>query len=166
MSTETHKPVAQLAQEIASRGVKIFPFNPLTKKPYAGFNEWQKRATTDLEQIMQWWVMWPDAMIAAPTGSINGFFVLDVDAGNGKQGLESLRMLEEKYGPLPTTMVVRTPSGGLHFYFNMPDDVDIRNSTSEIAPNIDVRGNGGCIIWPGSVRPQGKYEVVEQWRIQ
>lgn len=158
--------VVQVAIETAIKGIKIFPFNPETKKPYPGFTNWQSRATTDLEQIRQWWIIWPEAMIAALTGAANGFFVFDVDAGfdekTGKQklGLESLHSLEQKHGKLPATMVVKTPNGGYHYYFRYPANGLIKNSTSTIAPDIDIRGDGGCIIWPGSIRPNGKYEIV------
>jgi putative DNA primase/helicase len=157
-------PTAQIALETAAQGIRLFPFRP-DKKPYQGFTNWQRWATTDPEQIRQWWIMYPEAMIAVPTGIINGFWVLDVDAGPNKQGLKSLHTLEQEYGPLPATMIVRTPSGGLHFYFQMPTDLEIRNSESGIAPHLDIRANGGLIIWPGSVRPEGKYEVIQgDWR--
>ncbi len=152
-----------LALKIAAKGITVFPFDPITKKPYAGFTEWPKRATTDSQIIRDWWILRPEAMVATPT-FVNGFWVLDVDAGADKEGLESLKALEDLYGPLPATQVVRTPSGGLHFYFRVPDSGEIRNSASLIGKHIDVRGLGGCVVAPGSIRPQGKYEIISEWR--
>ena len=46
---------------------------------------------------------------------------------------------------LPVTRVHRTRSGGLHLVFQHAPD--IRCSAGRIAPGIDVRGNGGYVIW-------------------
>lgn len=164
MDNTNLSPMGQLAIETAKQGIKIFPFDPVNKRPYPNFKGWPELATCNLERIREWWIIRPEAMVAAPTGHTNGFFVLDVDEGEGKEGLKSLSALESVYGELPVTMVVRTPSGGLHFYFNMPDGLDIRNSASAIAKDCDIRGNGGLIIWPNSKRFDGKYEVVNDWR--
>jgi hypothetical protein len=166
MNDSDLSPMGQLAVETAKQGVKIFPINPVTKKPYPNFSGWPELATNDLKSIREWWIIRPEAMIGALTGEPNGFFVLDIDVGDGKQGLKSLAALERVYGELPATMVVRTPSGGLHFYFQMPEGADIRNSASGIAEDIDVRGTGGYIAFAGSQRHDGKYEIVEDWRAQ
>lgn len=159
-------PMGQLALETAKKGIKIFPISPVTKEPYSNFKGWPELVTNDIKRIREWWIIRPEAMIAAATGQPNGFFVLDIDTTDDKVGLKSLAALEAVYGELPATMVVRTPSGGLHFYFQMPEDVDIRNSASGIAKDIDIRGTGGYIAYAGSQRYDGKYEVIENWREQ
>lgn len=156
--------MGHLAVETAKLGIKIFPISPVTKKPYSNFGGWQNLATNDVDCIYKWWITYPKSMIAALTGEPNGFFVLDIDAGNEKKGLKSLSALESIYGELPQTMVVRTPSGGLHFYFKMPEGVEIRNSASIVAEDVDIRGTGGYIAWVGSQRHDGKYELVQDWR--
>jgi hypothetical protein len=47
------------ALSYAGLGMEIFPVNPRTKRPLVS----QYRATTDLDQIAQWWERWPDALI-------------------------------------------------------------------------------------------------------
>lgn len=148
------------ALTVAMKGVKIIPFSP-QKKPYAGFTNWVERATTNAEMIRQWWTIWPEACLACPTGKANNMWVLDVDNGNGKNGLESLAELEAQFGKLESSMVVRTPSGGLHFYFPVIEGMNIPSNASVIAPHIDLRGEGGLIILPPSIRPDGKYEIIE-----
>jgi hypothetical protein len=144
-------------------GIPVFPCRREDKKPYT--NNGFKDATTDQQQIEQWWgVRWPAAMIGMPTGPVSRRWVLDVD-GPPKEGLSNLAWLEEQFGALPETLAVRTAGGGRHFYFNAPDD-SIKNSESHIAPNVDVRGHGGYVIVPPSINLSGgEYKWETSWPI-
>lgn len=118
-------------------------------------------ATTDEETVKRWWQNYPGSNIGLATGNINGFLVIDVDIkpDEGKYGDESLRELEVEYGPLPQhTWESITPSKGRHLFFKMPEGVNVRNSEGVIAPWIDIRGNGGYVVAPGSILPYGKYQ--------
>src|SRR5262249_49884146 len=65
--------------------------------------------------------------------------------------------LEAEHEPLPDTLMSESPSGSRHRYYNYPKGIEIGNSTSGIAPGIDVRGEGGMVIAPPSVRGDGVY---------
>jgi hypothetical protein len=77
---------------------------------------------------------WP--LVGVPTGDASGFSVVDVD-------LEGLGWFDQQH--LPLTRLHHTRSGGLHLLLRHPSG--LRNSSSEIAPGVDVRGDGGMIIW-------------------
>ncbi len=47
-----------------------------------------------------------------------------------------------------------TGGGGRHLYFRHPGGI-VRNRVG-LAPGIDVRGDGGCVVAPPSVHPSGK----------
>jgi hypothetical protein len=129
----------------AEQGVPVFPCRP-NKTPWTvhGF----KDATTDEKQIRSWWSHHPDALIGVPTGEASGWLVLDIDVKDGAKGAESLSALIKTHGQLPATRVTQTRSGGWHYYFkNVPG---VRNSTSKIAPGVDVRAEGGYVIVPPS----------------
>ena len=49
---------------------------------------------------------------------------------------------------------MRTPSGGLHYYFSYRHD-DVRNSAGRLGPGLDVRGRGGYVVAPPSVLRNG-----------
>ena len=109
-------------------------------------------ATTDAATIRRWWSQYPLANPAWATGSI---VVLDIDPRHG--GDETLAELERQYGPLPETPEAITGSGGRHILFAAPDG-GLRNGT-DVAPGLDIRGDGGYVIGAGSSHVSGgRYE--------
>jgi putative DNA primase/helicase len=95
-----------------------------------------------------------------PCGRSAGVFVLDNDPRHG--GDVSLRELEQKHGPLPKTYQVGTPGTGTHSYFKYfaPEGSTIPNSAGKIAPGIDIRGDGGYVVAPGSTIDGKAYREV------
>lgn len=145
--------------EYAARGWAVFPVHGIKdgcctcgktecgspgKHPIAAAApEGFKDATTDEKKIRAWWSKYPRANIAIATGSVSGFFALDLDLPDGEKSLENL---ESKQGKLPETVEQITGSGGRHMFFKLPVGVEIRNSTSKIGPNLDIRSDGGYIV--------------------
>ncbi len=109
--------------------------SPMTRR---GF----KDATTDPAKINAFWNANPGASIGMATGKESGAFVLDVDS------LAALEELEEEHGRLPETLTVRTPSGGLHAYFEYVEG--ITNSPGGLPKGLDIRGQGGYVLVPPS----------------
>jgi hypothetical protein len=105
----------------------------------------------------------PEANIGIRTGQVSGFFVLDVDTTDGHKydGFASLKALEAKHSPLPTTRRSRSPSGSTHYHFRWPD-FDVASSTGTkkkgLAPGLDVKGDGGMIVAPPSAKGDKRYE--------
>lgn len=110
-------------------------------------------ATTDENQIREWWSKWPDANVMIRTGMVGDrcLVVLDIDPKHN--GDESLQMLEARHGVLPMTPRAITGSGGQHFFFWSSKPV--RNSTSKLAEGIDTRGVGGYVIAAPSTHESG-----------
>jgi hypothetical protein len=92
--------------------------------------------------------------VGIPTGAVNGFIVIETDTkkGHGKDGLKALRRLEAKYGKLPETLMVVSPTGSIHRYYKHPGP-GIKVISKSIAPGVDVKGDGGMVVAPPSVRP-------------
>lgn len=115
-----------------------------------------KAATKFRHIVERWWTDNPDAMIGVPTGERIGAWVLDIDPRH--DGNDTLAALEQEYGELPSTRTATTASGGRHFYFSHVPGVRNRGN---LGPGIDVRGDGGYVIAPGSVTAAGgRYEWV------
>lgn len=102
-----------------------------------------------------WLQQWPGMNLGILTGSETGIFVIDIDPRHG--GDESLAELETRIGPMPAAAVAVTGGGGRHFVFQIPQGVEIKNSAGQIAPGVDVRGNGGLIVVEPS-RTKGAYK--------
>lgn len=83
------------------------------------------------------WNAAPGASIGIPTGE--RFFVVDVDR------LDALGELPHE---LPATWTVRTPSGGLHYWYLAAEG--ITNSPGGLPEDIHVRGEGGYVLAPPS----------------
>lgn len=140
----------------AARGWRVLPVHEGEKRPV--LHDWPNLASSDPQQIADWWIQFPNRNIGLATGSGSGFFVLDVDPKNGGRG--TLTALEVENGPLPHTYSVRTGSGGWHYYFRMPD-FDLGNSPGQLkGTGIDIRGNGGQVVAPPSLTTVGAYKVL------
>lgn len=132
-------------------GEVLTPKSPYTTR---GF-----RSATRLPRIIdRWWSDHPDAMIGIPTGEATGVWVLDVDVADGKPGEATLASLIAAHGPLPATREARTASGGRHIYFTYHPGVRNRGA---LGAGLDVRGEGGFVIAPGSQLADGRaYEWI------
>jgi hypothetical protein len=93
------------------------------------------------------------------TGAVSGIFVVDLDVKNGVDGVANFAAL----GEVPPTYTVATPTGGFHLYFRHPG-FRVRNSapnSNPIALGVDIRGDGGYVVAPGSPhRNGGRYAVA------
>ena len=126
----------QSAMSLAEEhGIPVFPCRP-DKTPYTknGF----KDATTNIDQIAMWWEKYPDALIGVPTGKMSKLMVIDIDPKGAK-------WYEEHFARLGCGRTHVTPRGH-HLVYRMPDTY-VRCSVSVIAPGVDVRAEGGYIIW-------------------
>lgn len=146
-ATISGRPLPQAAAQLAAEGMPVFPCVPDGKRPLVehGFHE----ATTDARQVASWWRRWPGANLGVPTGQESGLEVVDVDqkpAGSGFDAFERAR----RTGLVPGWLaMVRTPSGGAHFYFPA-DPYRAQPSWEAARVHVDFRGAGGYVIVPPS----------------
>jgi uncharacterized protein (DUF927 family) len=153
-----------VALDFVKAGYMLLPCRP-DKSPH--IKDWPNKATTDEQQIKEWWARWPEAMIGLPTGKKNGVWVLDVDLKpeKGINGHEALAQLQTQHGQLPTTWTQTTPRDGRHLIFSCPKNLNpdekIKSSIEELGPGLDVRGDGAYIIVAPSARADGRsYQTI------
>lgn len=139
------------ALSYASLGWRVFPLWPRTKDPMTthGF----KDATTNADQVKQWWTSKPDANIGIATG--DGLCVIDVDdkpeKHGGLLGSDFLRDWELEHGEISETACAKSGTGGMHYYFNV-GDTEIHGCQSDTI-FIDLRCDGNYIVAPPSIHP-------------
>jgi len=126
------------AISLARHGVAVFPCleNKCPATPH-GF----KDAVSSPDEAATLWQRYPGPLIGVATGAVSGIDVLDLDLH--KEGADEWHSAHCTY--LPRTRTHGTRSGGLHMLFRHREGM--RNSASRIAEGIDVRGDGGYIIW-------------------
>lgn len=145
-----------IALDYAKRGWHVFPVTQ-NKIPFPKTHG-HKEACCDEKKIRALWDRFPKANVAIATGKKSGVFVLDVDVKECKVGDESLRNLEKEFGELPQTVECITWSGGRQIYFRYPENIEIFNSQSKVGQDLDIRGEGGYVVAPGSAVNGKTYE--------
>lgn len=149
--------IERAALSYAARGWSVIPVEPRGKRPIVAWQEFQQRIA-GADEIAAWFRHWPHANVSIVTGAVSRLVVLDIDPRH--EGSASLARLEIAHGPLPSTQEALTGGEGRHLYFTHPGGT-VRNRVG-LAPGIDLRGDGGCVVAPPSVHPSGRrYAWVE-----
>jgi len=138
----------------------VFPVDAESKRPLTPHG--CKDAKKTVGPIQAWWKRWPDASVGIATGSASNLIVIDedLDEDKGVDGYQSVQEWERDHGPLPETVRVITGRGGAHMYFHYSGS-DIGNRAG-ILEGVDIRGEGGYVVAPPSVHPNG---TEYQWEI-
>lgn len=137
------------ALAFANNNVKVFPLSYNSKSEQI-LSSWKNEATTDVNQIRKWFEN-TNCNLAIRTG--NGLAVIDVDVKNSEEGK---KLILEKLKEFPNTFTVQTPSGGYHFYYRVDRLVKCRVRVHE---EIDIRGENGYVVGPGSCINGKFYEI-------
>ena len=134
-------------------GLSVIPIKPRDKRPaLASWKEYQKRLPTEAE-VRNWFTTHPGLNLAIVTGAVSRVVVVDAD------NPEAVTWLGSHH---PSPMRTKT-SKGIHGFFLHPGH-EVRNGAKLIGMALDVRGDGGYVVAPGSVHPTGAvYEEEGDW---
>jgi hypothetical protein len=165
------QPLVKYALDCASLGWNVFPLIRGDKKPLRRHSF--KTSTTDATLIRECWHEEPKANVGIATGE-SGLVVIDLDVNKTHEeppwpwnepgitdGADVFATIAAEHGewfPIDT-FTVATPSGGWHLYYTSNEE--IRNAAPLTGLwRVDVRAQGGYVVAPGSVLPNGRYEVI------
>ena len=134
----------QIACKYAEFGFPILPVRQNSKIP--AIDNWTKMATTDLQTVSAWWLENPSYNIGCLTGWPSGNVVLDLDPSESVSIEGILSDLDVQLGD---TLTTRTPSGGLHLYYKLPDGLNVPRRI-KIRPGLDIMANKSQVLLPPS----------------
>ena len=138
---------AAAALDIAEDGLAVLPLGgekgqtPLV----SGWTKWKRRPGQAFIQKLI--LDFPDANIGAICG-ISGITVVDIDDA------ELLSVMIERFGETP--LKILTPSGGIHLWYRNSGE-GCSNALRAEGLQVDIKGRGGFVVVPPSVRPAGEY---------
>ena len=133
------------AREYLARDWPVIPLSG--KLPTVAWKEFQSRLP-GIAEITAWFAgdIQPTG-VGIVTGRVSGLVVVDCDSRqdaefwNGEHGGSSL--------------IVETGGGGVHLYYAMPQENEVRNRARLFGRMIDIRGEGGYVTAPPSLHPNG-----------
>jgi len=130
-------------------GLSVIPLRPRDKKPsITSWLPFQSEAAGE-DQLRKWFA---DGRrnLGLITGAVSGVIVVDAD------NLEAERWIQANH---PSPMTTRTGKGR-HFFFRHPGTT-VRNGARLRGMALDVRGDGGYVVAPGSIHPSGDLYTEE-----
>lgn len=144
-----------------SMGLPIFPMKVFwdekekknQKRPVVKWQKYQTELPTENE--IKDWIAKGYTAWGMATGELSRIMVVDVDT-------DKLEDAEKVLGvKLHSPMMVKTISGGTHIYYKWSEE--LRNTVRIEGSPIDFRGDGGLVVIPPSVSPEGgKYEWFQE----
>jgi len=134
-------------------GWSVIPLAEGSKRALIPWAVYQHRLPSQ-DELLTWFHEsmggYPDSNIALVTGELSGVVSLDVDGSEGEATLEELEM--------PRTPWFRTGKGKQYLFQHPKRHV---SNFVRKRPGIDFRGDGGYVVLPPSVHPNGRrYEWV------
>lgn len=154
------------ALKLQKSGFHIYPLSPNTKVPILGSNGFNE-ATNDLSIINKWWNDEPNRNIGLMLKTQN-LIVIDCDRhAENIDGVENFKNLAIKFDGLGTINTYReiTPNKGLHFFFRLPANIEIRQQQHAFSHVLGKEKTGIDIIRYGvpvapTNTPQGEYKAI------
>ena len=128
-------------------GLPVIPLVPGGKTPHRLAPHGKDSASSDVEQVRDWWVQAPEANIGIRPAE--GIVVVDVDPRDG--GASNLAALVAEYGHLSPTWTAHTGGGGLHAWFRCPGPY-----RGKLCPGVDLKSTTGYVVAPPSMHASGQ----------
>lgn len=146
---------------LAKLGFHVFPLVRNSKLP--AIKAWQDKATNDPVRVKQWFEgRYRQCNIGICTSRFaedKKLVVIDVDNKHGKDGDQSLELLEMEVD-LPATFVTTTANNGKHLFFVTNETY--KNGINILGDGLDIRATGGYVVAPGTIIPEGAYRMTRR----
>ena len=158
------------AVALAKMGFRIFPVKQGTKAPAQPPNKarppkgryHQRIPSCDLADVAAMWTGLRGESLSFDIGiNTEGLLVLDIDDKEKRTG--TFEALIAHHGLDTQTVVASTPSGGKHYFYKLPTDVDpttVGFGSDKLGSGIDHRSYNSLVVAAGTRRANGEYRWV------
>jgi hypothetical protein len=145
------------------RDWKIYPVKRGTKD--VALTQWRlggpdEIASSDPARITRWALQHGNCNWGLATGKVSKVWVADTDNPKAHQYAVD--------NSLTNTRRVKSGSAtkqmAYHYYHEQPPDIEVQCSTGKLFPGLDIKGDGGMVLLPGSQHPDGPLYVLEDDR--
>ena len=144
-----------VARKLHALGFSLIPVNG--KLPAVKWEAFQVARPTD-DNLLSWFGNGTDRNIGVVTGAVSGIVVVDTDSPEAEAWAQA---------HLPATPMRVQTSKGVHRYYRHPGGQvgnRARVTTTAGELELDIRGDGGFVVGPGSIHPDGPtYRAPEPW---
>ena len=143
-AVESREGVREAARELAEEGFTVVPAHPVEKRPIVKWQPWQDAEPPEGQQ--EYWLNsanYQNNNYAIITGK--QIVVVDADSD------DAVKFVRENLTYTPRRVIT---SKGKHFYYQVDPNYPVRNGVNPDL-RIDLRGQGGCVIAPGSIHESG-----------
>jgi hypothetical protein len=167
----TRARIVEAAAALGALGYAAIPLMADRKPIPTGWPDAEAGADAARDRFLQW----PARGVALVT---RGVFVLDLDTNhaNGVDGVANFAALVREHGEdLPASAPsVRSRRGGAHYYMAAPAGVELRSSTSKIAPGVDIKAGRALATcpptpgysWIASLVPPANLPPAPEWLVR
>lgn len=154
---EFREDVYDAASSLILLGYPVFPLCYKTKIPFKNSNGLDD-ATTDPEKIKEWFYNEDPKTPVHKNLAISlekiSVLVIDCDKGCPEEWTTKYRQEFEALG----CMIAETPSGGIHYFFQLPENKSWSPGPLKIIENIDVKvGRSYIVVYPSETE-NGRYK--------
>jgi predicted P-loop ATPase len=139
------------AFRLMADGKSVMPVGKDKKPLLKSWKFLQERIPTE-EELEEWWTRWPEANVGLITGRVSGITVLDLDVGHETS---------TPVNTFPETLTQSTPSGGTHLIYLYTPGFSVSANQYPQYPYLDMRSDGGFIVYAPSVTPRGEYRIIK-----
>ena len=143
--------------KLLALNLTLIPVEQRGKRPAVAWKRYQTTPPT-ADELETWFGNGHHQNIGILTGATSGIVVVDTDSREAEAHADE---------HLPATPMMTQTAKGTHRFFRHPG-APVRNKarikTGDDRVHIDVRGDGGYVVGPGSVHETGAvYEMVGTW---
>ena len=149
MNTNDINDVIPNFSDLSAMGWSFFILPRGRKEPSGSWKGFQSARPTPA-QVADW--EGELANVGIVTGRLSNLLVIDVDSDEAQTLIDGM--------DLPATPTVRTAKGR-HYYFKHPA-TEVRNKVNLQGVRLDLRGEGGYVVGPGSQHPDG---AIYSWEV-